>query len=148
MTDPLHEALDLAMSQLFQLPGVLDPYQVASGLGMSVSEAMALRYLASGPCSQQVLGSRLGLEKSTVSRLVDAMVGKGWVGSERDPSNRRYRIVELTETGSEAAVGVTEAMRQRHFRMLATFTAEERRALAVALPALVRAWSAEQPAGQ
>jgi hypothetical protein len=48
------------MSRLFLLQGVLDPSQVASDLGMSVSEAMGLRYLALGPSTQQALGSHLG----------------------------------------------------------------------------------------
>jgi len=118
---------------------VLDPAQAAAGLGVSVSEAMALRHLTHGACTQQELGSYLGLEKSTVSRLVDALVDKGWVEKERDPGNRRYRTVGLTAAGAEAAARVSKAVRQRHARMLASLTGEERRALAVALPALLRA---------
>jgi DNA-binding MarR family transcriptional regulator len=134
----LLELLELAMSRLFLLRGVLDPSQVASDLGMSVSEAMGLRYLALGPSTQQALGSHLGLEKSTVSRLVDAMAAKGWVSKERDARNRRYRSVELTNAGRRAAASVAAAMRDRHMHMLASFSTEERHALTVALPALVR----------
>jgi DNA-binding MarR family transcriptional regulator len=141
--EDLPELLELAMGQLFQLRGVLDPSQVASGLGMSVSEAMALRYLALSPSTQQSLGAHLGLEKSTVSRLVDAMATKGWVSKERDPANRRYRSVELTEAGHEAAANVAAAMRDRHVHMLASFTPEERHALTVALPALMRSLPTE-----
>ncbi|MEV6524525.1 MarR family transcriptional regulator [Longispora sp. NPDC051575] len=141
MADRLHDALDRAMVQLFRLRGVLDSSQAAAGLGMSVSEAMALRYLANGPSTQQELGSYLALEKSTVSRLVDAMVSKGWVGKERDPDNRRYLMVTLTEAGIAAAASVAEAMRQRHSGMLEALSGEELQALAVALPALVRVLS-------
>jgi DNA-binding MarR family transcriptional regulator len=136
--DELPELLDLAMGRLFLLRGVLDPSQVASGLGMSVSEAMALRHLALSPSTQQSLGAHLGLEKSTVSRLVDAMATKGWVSKERDPGNRRYRSVQLTEAGREAAESVAAGMRHRHIHMLDSFTPEERHALSVALPALMR----------
>jgi DNA-binding MarR family transcriptional regulator len=133
--------LELAMDGLFRLRGVLDPSQIAAGLGMSVSEALALRYLSAGQCTQQVLGSYLSLEKSTVSRLVDAMVSKGWMQKEQMAGNRRYRTLVLTAEGAEAATSVSKAMRHRHQQMLTSLTAKEHQALAVALPALLRALS-------
>jgi DNA-binding MarR family transcriptional regulator len=141
MAEDLHEVLDLAMGQLFRLRGVLDPGEVAEGLGMSLSETMALRRLRRGPTSQQALGSYLGLEKSTVSRLVDAMVRKGWVDKATDAANRRHRLLQLTATGQDAAATVGAAVQRRHRGMLAALTGEERRALSVALPALVRVLS-------
>jgi DNA-binding MarR family transcriptional regulator len=147
VTDRLHEVLNDAMGRLFELRGLLDPSQAAPGLGVSVSEAMALRHLSQRSCTQQELGSRLALEKSTVSRLVDAMVGKGWVDKEPDPDNRRYRVLALSQNGAEAAARVAAAIGQRHRQMLATLSAQEREAVAIALPALVRALAAE-PDGQ
>ncbi len=131
--------LDLAMDRLFRLRGVLDPSQIAADLGMSVSEALALRHLIAGPCTQQELGNSLGLEKSTVSRLVDAMVRKGWLRKGPMPGNRRHRTIGLTTAGVNAAAIVSQAMHHRHERMLSALTTEEHRALAIALPALVRA---------
>lgn len=136
-------ALDQAMAQLFRLRGMLDPSPATSGLGVSVSEAMALARLAEGPTSQQRLAIHLALEKSTVSRLVDAMVAKGWVSKAKDPDNRRFQIVKLTPAGSAEAAAVTDAIRRRRARILSALTPEERRAVAVALPALVRAIAAE-----
>jgi DNA-binding MarR family transcriptional regulator len=139
--DRLPAMLELAMDGLFRLRGVLDPTQIAAGLGMSVSEALALRYLTAGQCTQHVLGNYLGLEKSTVSRLVDAMVSKGWLQKEHMAGNRRYRTLVLTAAGAEAAISVSKAMRHRHQQMLTSLTAEEHQALAIALPALMRALS-------
>ena len=114
-----------------------------SSAQVTMSEALALRGLASGELTQQDLGAHLGLEKSTVSRLVDAMASKGWVDKERDPGNRRYFKVRLTPTGRRAARQISDAIRERHDRILASLTAEERAAVALALTALARAMATE-----
>lgn len=142
MHDP-HDVLELAMGRLFRLRGVLDSSQSVPGLGVSASESMALGYLVSGETTQQELGSHLGLEKSTVSRLVDGMVQKGWVEKGRDPDNRRYQKLVLTPTGRRAAEQIMRAMRERHSRWIAGLTPEERDALTIGLTALVRAMSEE-----
>lgn len=133
-----HEVLEMAMDGLFRQRGVLDPSRVVPGLGASLSEALALGYLAAGPCVQHELGAYLGLEKSTVSRLVAGMTGKGWVERARDPDNRRFQKVVLTGPGRRAATQIAEAMRQRHERWLAALSPQEQQALAVGLPALLR----------
>lgn len=137
------EALDAAMARFLGMRGVLDPSQAVPGFGVSMSEAMTLRHLAEGPVTQQELGHRLGLEKSTVSRLVDAMARKEWVEKARDPDNRRYQRVRLTPEGGRAAARVGEAVRRRHAGWFDALTAEERDALAVGLGALVRVMAEE-----
>ncbi|NUP37047.1 MAG: MarR family transcriptional regulator [Streptomyces sp.] len=138
-----HQVLELAMDGLFRQRGVLDPSRVVPGLGASLSESLALGYLSAGACVQHELGSYLGLEKSTVSRLVAGMTEKGWVERTRDPNNRRFQKVVLTAAGRRAAAQIAEAMRLRHERWLAALTPEEQQALAIGLPALVRAMTAE-----
>ena len=88
MPDP-YETLDAAMGRFLGMRGVLDPTQAVPGLGLSMSEAMAMRQLSDGAQTQQNLGAALSLEKSTISRLVDGMIGKGWAEKSRDPHNRR-----------------------------------------------------------
>ncbi|GGQ48323.1 MarR family winged helix-turn-helix transcriptional regulator [Couchioplanes azureus] len=138
--DSLRQGLGL----LFRLRGVLDPTRAIPGLGASLSEAMTLQELhARGRASQWELGDFLGLEKSTVSRLVDALAAKGWVTKERDPANRRFAQVRLTEAGVRTAAEVAAVMRARHERILAALTPAEREAVAVGLTALVREMAAE-----
>lgn len=139
MSTELHEALDSGLGQLLRLRGVLDSAGVASGLGVSLSEALALRDLRDGPAQQNALGAVLGLEKSTVSRLVDGLIAKGWVTRERDPGNGRVRSVVITPRGLAEEQRVAAAMRERHARVFAALTAREREAVSIALPALARA---------
>ena len=49
----------------------------------------------------------------------------------------------LTGPGRRAATQIAEAMKQRHERWLAALSPEEQQALAIGLPALVRAMTAE-----
>jgi DNA-binding MarR family transcriptional regulator len=141
--DEAHDILGTAMSWILRLHGVLDPVHAVPGLGASMSEIMALSRLTAGEVTQQDLGGYLGLEKSTVSRLLDGMTAKGWVDRRPDPANRRYRTVRLTPAGERTARQVAEAVRQRHDRILAALTPDERSAVTVALGALARAMAEE-----
>jgi DNA-binding MarR family transcriptional regulator len=142
MAEP-HEALDAAMGRFLGMRGVLDPSQAVPGLGISMSEAMALRQLSDGALTQRELGAGLSLEKSTVSRLVDGMVRKGWAEKARDPDNRRYQIVRLTRDGRKLGRRVADAFHSRHARWFDALTPREQEALTVGLTALLRAIEAE-----
>lgn len=133
------DEMEDAFARLFRLRGVLDPAAAVPGLAASVSEIMALRRLQDGELSQYDLGAYLQLEKSTVSRLVDAMTAKGWVEKTRDPTNRRYHRIRLTLAGRRAARDVRSAMHKRHERMLAGLSPRERKAVTTGLTLLVRA---------
>lgn len=140
--------LDDLFFRLFRLRGVLDPTGAVPGLGASVSEIMTLTRLSESPANQQTLVGFLGLEKSTVSRLVDAMIGKGWVEKERDASNRRYQLVRLTAAGRRAARETGKAMHRRHLSMARSLSEQERAVMIEGVRILVAALerSAEQRA--
>ena len=136
--DLMHQ-LDDGLRQLVRFRSVLESAGLPEGIDASASESVTLRYLQSSPVSQAQLGDYLGLEKSTVSRLVEALVAKGWVSKSPAPGNGRLRIVELTITGRIAAQQIEQAMLLSHRRMLDQLTPDEKAALAIAVPALVRA---------
>src|SRR4029450_6900625 len=79
--------------------GVLEPH-VHAGYVVTGSDVLALGELVEvDGMSQQSLGERLGLEKSTVSRLAAGLEGRGWLVRERDPGNRRFYRLALTAEG-------------------------------------------------
>ena len=94
--------------------------------------------------SQQELAARLGLEKSTVSRLAAGMEGRDWLSRVRDDDNRRVYRLRLTEHGREVAERVGAHLRATHDRLLGRLTASERRALSVGW----RGWSARWPSSR
>jgi DNA-binding MarR family transcriptional regulator len=57
--------------------------------------------LRTGPIRMSDLAGELMLDKSTLSRQVDAAVRTGLVERVVDPSDARARLVRLTETGRE-----------------------------------------------
>ena len=64
---------------LVRAGGLLEPHD-HDGVRASASEVFALAELTeAGPLSQQQLGERLGLEKSTTSRLAAGVERRGWL---------------------------------------------------------------------
>ncbi len=111
---------------------------------LSASEARALiELVAARGIAQGQLGTLLGLEKSTVSRLAAGLERKGWVRRGRDEANQRYIRLYLTPEGSQVAARVWSAWQTRQARILAALTAEERAGLASGLRGLIRGLAAE-----
>ena len=111
---------------------------------LSASEARALiELVAARGIAQGQLGTLLGLEKSTVSRLAAGLERKGWVRRGRDEANQRYIRLYLTPEGSQVAARVWGAWQTRQARILAALTTEERAGLAAGLRGLIRGLAAE-----
>ena len=111
---------------------------------LSASEARALiELVAARGIAQGQLGTLLGLEKSTVSRLAAGLERKGWLRRGRDEANQRYIRLYLTAEGSQVAAQVWSAWQTRQARILAALTAEERAGLASGLRGLIRGLAAE-----
>ena len=127
-----------ALRRLVRLSGLLEPHDHA-GVRASASEVFAFGELTdAGTLSQQELGERLGLEKSTVSRLVAGMERRGWLARERDPANRRVYRLRLTDDGQAAAQRIGEYFRTHHAHLLGSLTAAEREGLLLGLAGLTR----------
>ena len=131
------------IQQIARSSGFLESVQRShehAGVRLSVSETFALGELAeAGALSQQELAARLGLEKSTVSRLAAGMEERGWL----QPRARRRRPAPLPAAADRATGGTSptawaRSCSEHHGRLLARLSPEERHALGVGLGALVR----------
>jgi DNA-binding MarR family transcriptional regulator len=122
-----------------------DGQATAAGMPQpSESEARALVELVKARgIAQGELGSLLGLEKSTVSRLAAGLERKGWVRRGRDLGNQRYVRLYLTEDGAAVADRLWDAWHSRQTRILAALSDEERAGLSRGLAGLVRGLAAE-----
>jgi DNA-binding MarR family transcriptional regulator len=136
----LDDQLRRLLQQLAHAGGLLEVHD-HGGVRVSVSEVFALGELSdAGTLSQQDLAARLGLEKSTVSRLAAGMERRGWLARERDQANRRLYRLRLTAKGRAAATRVGEDLRARHAALFAALTPAERAGLALGLGGLIRAF--------
>jgi DNA-binding MarR family transcriptional regulator len=132
------DELRQGLQQLIRLSRILEPHSGA-GTHASMSEVMALGELADVEAmSQHELARRLGLEKSTVSRLVAGLVDRGWVSRQRNPDNRRLYRLQLTHDGQTAAKQIGKQLRAQHTQLLSGLTQAERQGLAIGLAGIAR----------
>lgn len=123
---------------LVRVGGLLEPHD-HDGVRASASEVFALAELTeAGPLTQQQLGERLGLEKSTTSRLAAGLERKGWLERVREPANRRYYRLALTPAGESAARRIGAHFSAQHHHLFAELTGEEREALLTGMSGLAR----------
>lgn len=133
-------SFDRLLMDVFREMGAHRPEQVLPGWSLSLSEVYALSLLAErAPLSQQELGAALGLEKSSVSRLVQQLEQRGWVLRERDARDSRLRLLRLTDEGMQIAEHLQRHMSAAHATLFARLTPHEQAALLEGLTALRRA---------
>jgi DNA-binding MarR family transcriptional regulator len=120
--------------------GLHQPDETPCGSPVPVSEAHAVVLLAeSGPLTQSDLVHHLALGKSTVSRLVDQIVARGWASRQPGTDDLRRRTVVLTPAGREAAAAMGAARATRIERLLDRIPPGERSAVLAALDTLAEA---------
>jgi MarR family transcriptional regulator, lower aerobic nicotinate degradation pathway regulator len=134
------EELHRLLLELVRSIGRLHVVDDGDGVLTSPSEVFALHELDHRDgLAQQDLADALGLDKSTVSRLVASLEGRGLVVRERDPENRRFVRLALTADGRRLHREVGHSLHSRQSEVLGRMTAAERQALSTGLAGLLRA---------
>ena len=77
-------------------------------------------------CSQADLVERLGLDPSTVTKMLQRLERDGWVGREPSPSDRRVMVVTLTAAGRDLQGAVTTLWSELEGETVKTLTPDER----------------------
>ena len=107
--------------------------------GVSGRELAVLTVLAGQePGSQQQAARRLGVDRTTMVGLVDALEGKGLVRRHAHAEDRRRNVVELTEAGHDTLDRADAASRDAERRFLAPLSAQAAWHLKAALLALIQ----------
>ena len=81
------------------------------------------------PLSQVEMGERLGIDRNTMTLLLDDLEKKELVKRERDPRDRRAHCVTLTDAGREVLVKSTEFAKRTNDEVFAPLSSEERQQL-------------------
>jgi DNA-binding MarR family transcriptional regulator len=134
------QALQDRLVSFIRAFGLHQPERTPCGQPIPVSEAHALAELTrDAPLGQAQLGRRLRLEKSTVSRLVGQLIGRGWLERRPDPGDGRATLLVLTPAGQQAADELASARAAKFARLLEAIPADEREAVLHALDTLMEA---------
>jgi DNA-binding MarR family transcriptional regulator len=92
---------------------------------------------AAATYSQQDLGELLGINRTTMVKLVDRLETAGQVARSRNPDDRRSYVLELTDGGREAIKALEPAMAAADDRLTAALSPAERDRLDELLAALL-----------
>ena len=80
---------------------------------LSPTQAQVLFTITADGISMSDLARRLGLDPSTMSRIVAMMVAKGWLEQSRSNSDRRVKLVALSADGAELSRRLEQDLEQR-----------------------------------
>jgi DNA-binding MarR family transcriptional regulator len=138
------DAAQEALMRFVRNFGLHQPDRTPCGQPLPVSEAHAMVEIArEGRLRQVELARRLRLEKSTVSRLVTNLVGRGWVHREAVDGDGRGVLLVLTDVGVTAAARQADARRDRLTALLDRIPDDQSAAVVRALQTLAEA--ADEP---
>jgi len=99
-----------------------------SGCGLSMARTKMLKSLREqGPVRQGSLAAEFGLSPHSVTDLVDGLERHGLAERRPDPTDRRAKLVAITEAG-EASLDVANAIRERAFTEIFGALSDEDRA--------------------
>ena len=100
---------------------------VTAPLGLSTKQyGMLLLLQKEGPQAQVVISQRVGLDRTSVMRTVDALEERGLVRRDPDPSDRRKHSVTLTDEGEALLVRSQAEVRQTERDFAAALSEQER----------------------
>lgn len=123
--------------------GLLSSDRTPCGHPMAPSDAHALTEIADGELSQRDLVDRLHLDRSSVSRLVDRLVGRGWVERSEGTGDRRTVQLSATSAGRRVAADIAESRGQRFAALMDALPSERREDIIDALRLLTEAARAD-----
>lgn len=79
-----------------------------AGMGLTPGEARALAAVArAGVLRQSALAERMGIEPMTLSTYLDRLEDRGLVSRSVDPSDRRAKLVSITEDAYPVLAEIT-----------------------------------------
>ena len=99
-----------------------------SGCGLSLARTkVLLRLREQGPVRQNALAADFGLSPHSITDIVDGLERLGLAERRPDPTDRRAKLVAITEAG-EACLDVANATRERALTQIFGALSEEDRA--------------------
>jgi len=112
----------------------------AKSTGLSMPQFSILMQLHhKGPCGMSEISERFDVSAAAASQLVDKLVHAGYLARTEDPTDRRARLLALSDKGKEL---INQGAEERHRWMdelAAKISTEERARVTEALEILIKA---------
>jgi len=84
----------------------------AKSTGLSMSQFSILMQLHhKGPCGMSEIGERFDISAAAASQLVDKLVQAGYLARTEDPTDRRAKLLALSDKGKEL---INQGTEERH----------------------------------
>lgn len=110
------------------------------GLGITQGEGHILSHLAaSGDATIAELHRALAHRRSTLTSILDRLVGRGWITRETDPNDRRSFIIRLSKDGKRAAGRIYSELARIEGQALRQVSGQDLRSFAGILQSLENA---------
>ena len=110
--------------------------------GLSVSQCYALDTLVdNGSTTMGDLARHLHLEISSMTRIVDSLVSKGWAMRATDDNDRRVCRVRISRKGQTLVSGIRSDLIEEHKHILREIPAGSREAVIAAISHLLSAFN-------
>ncbi len=107
--------------------------------GVTLSQCHTFDVLSkNGDLTMNELSRQMGLAKSTMTRIVNTMVRRGWLERKRDQRDKRWVSVRLTAEGRKMSENVNRSSREYVQRILKHLPAEKIPQLVESLNLVVR----------
>ena len=133
------EALQGAVARLVRLYQFRDRDRICCH-DVSVTQSNALEVLAErGPMRSQALADSLRLDKSTTTRVVDALVRKRYVERYPDPEDGRALSLRVTRAGLALHERIARELVDQHVEVLRELDDETRAAVTGTVARLAKA---------
>lgn len=91
-----------------------------------------------GPMRMGNLASRVGIQVSTMSRIVDVLVASGWAERRADEADHRACVIAVTQAGADLIGSVRRSNESRLAECISGLAPEDLAVLQSALPVLER----------
>lgn len=133
------EALHAALNHLVRLYQFRDRDRICC-YDISVTQCYALEVLVErGPSRSQALAEALLLDKSTTTRVVDALVRKGYVERLPDPEDARAVSLRVTTDGRRLYEQINDELIEQQIELLRDLDPEVRAGATQIIQRLARA---------
>lgn len=107
-------------------------------LGISARDYGLMLVVESNPAIwQSEIAKLMGLDRTTVTYLVDGLEKRGWLQRRRDPADRRAHVISLTAEGVDALAAIRPATAAATDELLAPLDDHERKQLQTLLMRLL-----------